>query len=210
MFKRAYTDWLPAAAGVVPQGGGATASVAARLFENHFELVRATTPGLKDIAHRLRYRIYCEENPFECRDDHPDRMERDRFDSHARHVLLRYRKAAAGEDSFIGVVRIILSSGREGDFFPVQSAIQHPFFEDVDRMHGYCEVSRLGVIEQFRRAHRTNFVMPGLSLSNLAPIGLIRGAAEESLMLGLNRAVLIVKDNLRQSLERIGDRKSVV
>lgn len=209
MFRRVLADWIPAASGdaVRPQPASTVTSVAEHIFSKHFELVRANTPALQEVAHRLRYRIYCEENPFESKDQHPNGLEQDRFDSHAHHVLLRYRgDGGAGGDSFIGVVRVVLPSGRPGDCFPVQSAINHPFFDNVHALRQYCEISRLGVVEPFRNAHRTKFVVPGLSLSNLAPIGLIRGAVEESLHHGVGNAVLIVKDNLRQSLERIGAR----
>lgn len=204
MFRESLADWISAASGGRLHAGCGATSAAAQIFSNHFELVRATTPELKEVAHRLRYRIYCEENPFESRDQHPSGLEQDRFDSHAHHVLLRHRGTGEGEASFIGVIRVVSSSGRPGDCFPVQSAICHPFFNDVCHLRHYCEISRLGVVEAFRKQHRTSFVMPGLSLSNLAPIGLIRGAVEESLRQGVGNAVLIVKDNLRQSLARIG------
>lgn len=144
MFRESLADWISAASGQRPHAGCGATSAAAQIFSNHFELVRATTPELREVAHRLRYRIYCEENPFESRDQHPNGLEQDRFDSHAHHVLLRHRGAGEGEASFIGVIRVGSSSGRPGDCFPVQSAICHPFFNDVCHLAIIAKSAALG------------------------------------------------------------------
>ena len=34
-------------------------------YNAHFEVVRADTRQQLDLAYRLRYRVYCVENPFE-------------------------------------------------------------------------------------------------------------------------------------------------
>ena len=61
---------------------------------------------------RLRYRVYCEERGFERPEDHPDGLEVDRFDVHARHFA-SYNSGG----NMVGTVRIILHSD-EG--FPIE------------------------------------------------------------------------------------------
>ena len=49
-------------------------------YESYFDIVRADTPALLDEAYRLRYQVYCVENPFENPAEHSDGRERDADD----------------------------------------------------------------------------------------------------------------------------------
>jgi len=60
------------------------------MFEQHFEAIVADSADLLLLAQRLRYQVYCIENGYEDPDAHPDAVERDNFDSHAVHGLLRH------------------------------------------------------------------------------------------------------------------------
>src|SRR5574338_334496 len=64
------------------------------LYSSYFDVVRADTPDLVSEALRLRYQVYCVENPFEDPSEHPDGLERDRYDAQAAHCLLLHRPTA--------------------------------------------------------------------------------------------------------------------
>ena len=57
-------------------------------FDTYFELITVCTQEQIQQAQRIRYQVYCVENPFENTDEYPDGLECDEFDSHAVHSLL--------------------------------------------------------------------------------------------------------------------------
>src|SRR5437762_7954441 len=63
------------------------------IYEDTFKLVRATTQELKEAAYRLRYQVYCVEQPFENPAEHPQGMETDAYDRHSVHTLLIHRRS---------------------------------------------------------------------------------------------------------------------
>src|SRR4051812_44183546 len=66
---------------------GLSTEVAAA-FENEFTIESADTPEIAEEAYRLRHQVYCLERGYEAGQGG---VERDGFDAHARHVLLRRR-----------------------------------------------------------------------------------------------------------------------
>jgi len=73
-------------------------------LHNHFEVIPADTTSLMETAYRLRYQVYCQENPYEDADSFPDQMETDEYDIHSSHSLVRCR--ASGQHA--GLVRLVL------------------------------------------------------------------------------------------------------
>src|SRR5690606_27539057 len=51
----------------------------------------ARTPEDIAAAHRLRYEVYCEETGFLPKEEHPDGLERDEYDSHSVQSVLFYQ-----------------------------------------------------------------------------------------------------------------------
>ena len=116
-------------------------------FRKYFTVVRATTPEMTDAAHRIRHEIYCAELGFEPVRD--DARERDEFDIHAEHLLIR----RAGEGAFVGCARVVLP--RDADFaLPVEKSgawkAGRPLRDDSGHAR-VAESSRLGVVREFRR-----------------------------------------------------------
>ena len=72
-------------------------------YNEHFEVVRADTPQQLDLAYRLRYQVYCVENPFEDPARCPDGREIDEDDHRSVHTLLIHRRSgvAAGTSRLI-------------------------------------------------------------------------------------------------------------
>jgi len=122
-------------------------------FQKFFELIVADTAELLEHVYRIRYQVLCVEqrlpgfDPVLC----PDQMERDGYDSHSSHILLRYRPS--GE--FIGTVRLILhDSSRPEKPLPVELYGQlDPALCDVKALprQQTAEISRFLVVSQFDR-----------------------------------------------------------
>lgn len=122
------------------------------LYEQYnalFECVIADSDDLIDECYRLRYKVYCVENPLKEPDPEEGEYERDEYDGHAMHALLRYRRT--GEH--IGTVRLIFN---EGD-----SPHKLPFFKLAEENHIFlpehfgnqpiAEISRFCISKEFRR-----------------------------------------------------------
>lgn len=101
-------------------------------------------------AYRLRYQVYCVENPFEDATQFPDQLERDAYDGKSRHALLRHRPTREA----VGTVRMILPDADHlDDSFPFQQVctdqrVRDPGSFPIERM---VEVSRFSVSKGFRR-----------------------------------------------------------
>jgi N-acyl amino acid synthase of PEP-CTERM/exosortase system len=117
---------------------------------NYFDIVRADTPSLVDEAYRLRYQVYCLENPFENAGEHIDGRERDADDDRSIHTLLVHRRTGA----FAGTARVILPTGDGSDRpLPIHRllASQHRSFAGQLPPHATAEISRFAVSKEFRR-----------------------------------------------------------
>ncbi|MGR6034120.1 MAG: PEP-CTERM/exosortase system-associated acyltransferase [Candidatus Nitrosoglobus sp.] len=75
------------------------------LFLQHFEVLEANnSPNLLNEIYALRYQVYCLENPFEDATYFNDQKEKDIFDEHSLHILIRHR----GTGEAIATVRLVL------------------------------------------------------------------------------------------------------
>jgi len=120
-------------------------------FRSRFEVIPALTKPLIEQVHRVRHRVYCEELGFEA--IRPDAQERDDYDDHALHLLLR----TAGEGAPVGCARLVTPD-------PTNPSALLPFERfcaaSLDRSivdpallprNTVAEVSRLAVMSEFRR-----------------------------------------------------------
>jgi len=116
-------------------------------FNTYFRVAASVAGEELQEALRIRYQVYCLENPFENPGDHPDGFERDEFDSHSMHSLLIH--LATGQA--MGTTRLIMPVRHELErSFPIQQLCRHPQFKllPLDRM---AEVSRFSISKQFRK-----------------------------------------------------------
>jgi N-acyl amino acid synthase of PEP-CTERM/exosortase system len=166
-------------------------------------------------AHRLRYQVYCVENPFENPADNPDGLERDSYDAHSVHSLLSHRDTG----HLVGAVRLILPRPEgAGHSFPMQAicmdaALADPRVFPVERA---AEVSRFCVSKDFRRrlgesryadvgeaeararAAEERRLMPYVTL------GLIRGLVQMSIDHGVRHWAIVVEPPLLRLLKTLG------
>jgi len=103
---------------------------------------------------RLRYRVYCEERGFERPEDHPDGLEVDRFDVHARHFA-SYNSGG----NMVGTVRIILHSD-EG--FPIERNCRLDEDRPLCEAARFGEISRLALSKDIRRRAEDAYIYSGL------------------------------------------------
>ncbi len=122
-------------------------------FQKYFEIVIADTDELRQDVYKVRYKVLCLEERIPGFDPsfYPDGLEKDDYDSHSIHALLRFR--SSGE--FIGTVRLILFNPSQPEkLFPVEQNTQFnaEFYntENFQRKHT-AEVSRFVVVNRFNR-----------------------------------------------------------
>jgi len=112
-----------------------------------FDICIADTPKLREEVFKIRYRVYCQELGYEPLSKFPDKRERDAYDSHSIHLLLKSKSM----DAYIGCVRLVLSSNHSQLQFPFERICSKHFldFNKINRIS--CgEVSRLAVLRDFR------------------------------------------------------------
>ena len=98
------------------------------LYGQYFDIILAESPEQIRECLRLRYQVYCIENPFEDPLQNPGSIESDEFDSASMHALLRHRES--GE--MVGTVRLVLPrDGKEGMGLPIRQICQ---YEPISRV----------------------------------------------------------------------------
>ena len=113
------------------------------MFDGYYEAVIADTPLGRQIHHQIRYAVYCLETGFEHPDLYPDGEERDPWDQHSIHLLVRHR--ATGQ--WVGAMRLIRPVS--GGVLPIHALTGLDLPANGD--HGVAEVSRLCVLGAHRR-----------------------------------------------------------
>ncbi|HTQ11450.1 MAG TPA: PEP-CTERM/exosortase system-associated acyltransferase [Fimbriimonadaceae bacterium] len=119
-------------------------------FIRHFDVVIARGGALLDAAFRLRYQVYCVENPFENAAEHPDGREIDCEDDRTVHSVIIHRRTG----TVAGAVRLILP-----DADPSSRPLPMGRLLDAKRRSqlaelpstATAEISRFAVSKSFRR-----------------------------------------------------------
>ncbi|NBQ67805.1 MAG: PEP-CTERM/exosortase system-associated acyltransferase [Nitrosomonadaceae bacterium] len=120
-------------------------------FQKFFEIVVADTTEMLEQAYKIRYQVFCVEHNFLDASLYPDKLEKDDYDNHSSHVLLRYRPTG----DFIGTVRLILPDvSKPEKLLPVELYSQtDPALCDIKSLprQQTAEISRFLVMSQFDR-----------------------------------------------------------
>ena len=122
-------------------------------FQSFFEIVVADTPELLEAVYRIRYQVLCVQNTFPDMnaDDFPNQLEKDEYDDHSCHALLRFRSTG----QYIGAVRLILIDPKNPEkLFPVEISTQIDSqlcdLKKIKRQET-AEISRFVIASQFDR-----------------------------------------------------------
>ena len=116
------------------------------VFARAFSVIRADTPALQDALFRLRYQVYCVENPFENPADFPDGRETDAWDASALHAVLIHKPTSA----VIGGVRLIPPGLNSLPIRRVIGVEENRILDAFPPQH-CAEISRYTVSRVFRR-----------------------------------------------------------
>ena len=121
-------------------------------FSEYFEIVPARTTALRDHVFRIRYQVYAEELGWEDRKQFPAGMEKDAYDAHSLHCLLKHKP----RDEFIGCVRLVLHDPqRPRELLPIEKTFETNFVDTHPKLAAHPrdrvgEISRIAVLSTFR------------------------------------------------------------
>lgn len=189
-----------------------------------FDVVTADTDELRAKAFRLRYLVYCKDDPdCEYSDNDapidPALLEQDTYDERAVHHLLIHKPSG----KTAGTVRVLLPSEDNAlSSFSLQTVCDHPLLGIEQRVTQLCEISRLCMSPEFRRRPGDGRVLPAYSEQEngatngtggmhyfrrripYAPLGLIQAAFETAMSHRFLDCISVMDPHDFRSLKRIG------
>lgn len=160
------------------------------MFDDRYEVVLADTASSRDIHYRLRYRVFCQEKGFENADRFKNQMEKDRYDEHAVHFLVRdkHRKRwAAAARLVIGPV----------DYLPINRVAEIDL-PDLAPGTLIAEFSRLLILDDYRQPNGHGDTEPEVLL------GLIRAAKEYCRRIHIEHWVFLCRRSICRILSGLG------
>lgn len=133
--------------------------IARDLYCQYFDTLVADTDDLRSEAFRLRYQVYCVENPYEAAADNPEELEHDDYDERATQCLLRHKSSGA----WAGTVRLVLPDP-DAPFhsFALQEVCDEPMILEGARfpIQRMAEISRFCISKDFRK-RQGDWLYPG-------------------------------------------------
>lgn len=201
-------------AAMAPDRPSSTPPGARDLYRRYFDtvIVGEDDRTLREEVFRLRYQVYCVENPFEDPADNPDGLERDSYDERAVHCLLRHKPSG----NWAGTARLILPDAAAPEAsFVLQQVCDHPMIADAEQFPilRMAEISRFCVSKDFRKRQGDALfpasneptdrrderrVIPNMTL------GIIEGLIELSLARQIHKLFAMMEPALLRLLTRLG------
>jgi N-acyl amino acid synthase of PEP-CTERM/exosortase system len=181
-------------------------------YERHFDVIRAESAELLREAYRIRYQVYCVENPYEDPEQQDGTFESDQEDDRAVHSLLLHRRT--GE--IAGTTRVILPDRQELRPLPVATLLHGEHRRNFDRFPAAqtVELSRFAVSKEFRRrrgeeryadvAHGDPALQNERRVMPYITLGLIRGMFEVCLEHDITHIAAVMEPPLIRILDRLG------
>jgi N-acyl amino acid synthase of PEP-CTERM/exosortase system len=182
-------------------------------YNQYFDVVRADNPQLLELAYRLRYQVYCVENPFEDPTRCRDRREVDEDDDRSVHTLLIHRPSRLAA----GTARVIMPRLGANRPLPIEGLIGRREWETIRHLPRLrtAEISRFAVSKEFRRRSGeqryadARFPYPAADGGHkrLVPyitFGLLRGILEICLEHEITMLTAVMDPALLRLLTRLG------
>ncbi len=185
-------------------------------FRKYFEVVPALTDALRDEVYRIRHAVYCEELGWEQL--RPDGRERDEYDAHSLHCLIR----AHVDGRFVGCTRLVLAKpGEPHESLPFEKACAHTLDRSIIDpqalpRHTIAEFSRLAVIARYRRRKGEQRNAAAISEDSFGskdqprfpyiPVGLYLGTIEMAARSGIDTLFVLTEPRLANHLGKLGVR----
>lgn len=188
-------------------------------FHNYFRPLIAKSEKNLDKVYRIRYQVYCQEFNYDLKENISGQQERDLYDDHSIHCLMR--SEATGNTA--GCVRLVLTSPDNPDApLPFEKYCGHSLYRSTldpatlprDRIG---EISRLAVLPYYRRRYLENSSPYGISEAAhetqsaqrhfpYIPLGLYLSAASLGLLSGLQGVFAMMDPRLARHLRGYGIR----
>lgn len=185
-------------------------------FKRYFQIVPAVSEELREVAFRIRHRVYCEDLGYEP--IRVDGRECDRYDEHSLHCLIRSVKSG----DYVACTRLVLcrpdAPMEPLPFERTCAAALDASVVDPRALprHRIAEVSRLAVISQFRmRRHEQRSALPLDEHSfgdaqqprfPYIPVALYLATTELAKLHGIETMFVLTEPRLAQHFARLGVR----
>ncbi|MDD5342414.1 MAG: GNAT family N-acetyltransferase [Patescibacteria group bacterium] len=114
------------------------------MFHRNFNFYTTDSPEeLKEI-YKIRYQVYCLEYNYLNKEDYPNELEKDEYDSKSIHFILRHKS----DNEIAATVRFILNSEIG---LPIEKHFNIGLQVPVSNRDRLAEISRLIVANKYRR-----------------------------------------------------------
>lgn len=163
------------------------------MFDNRYEVVLADTANSKAINYRLRYRVFCLEKGFENAGRFKNQQEKDRYDDHAVHFLVRDKK----RNRWIAAARLVIGPS---DYLPI-NRVAEINLPDVGSETVIAEFSRLLILDEYRTTGGNGNA--GVSEPEVL-LGLIRAAKEYCQSIHIEQWVFLCRRSICRILNGLG------
>ncbi len=158
------------------------------MFDSRFDVFLADTELSRRIHYQIRYRIFCIDTGFEDPTTFQLSEEKDEWDEHSAHFLVREKSTG----QWVATMRMVLPCERP---FPVEALCNLRTSGQIERQREVsCEISRLCMVKRYRgrqgRAGKQRLALinsTGSAGFDVISSGLNR-REEPEIMLGLLRA----------------------
>jgi N-acyl amino acid synthase of PEP-CTERM/exosortase system len=175
-------------------------------------VVGESDEALREAVFRLRYQVYCVENPFEDPAENADGLEQDILDARAVHALLLHKRSGL----WAGAVRLILPNEADpAHSFALQEVCSDPLISDPQQFPvlQMAEVSRFCISKEFRK-RQGDWIYPQSNepeasederrvIPNMT-LGLIEGLVQMSIDHGVRYWCAAMERPLLRLLARLG------
>ncbi|MBF0217258.1 MAG: PEP-CTERM/exosortase system-associated acyltransferase [Candidatus Omnitrophica bacterium] len=101
--------------------------------------------SMMDDIYRLRYQVFCKELKFMREADHPDGLEKDKYDPYSIHFTIE------DSESVVGTLRLILDGPHGFPFTEYCGGDIDVDIASLDRKK-ICEFSRLAILKRYRKS----------------------------------------------------------
>ena len=184
-------------------------------FRAHFELLPALDEKTRNQVYTIRHEVYCEELGYEPA--HPDRHEKDRYDSHSLHCLMRTADDTA---TLAGCCRLVMANPEDpAEALPFEEICLGHLEEGVLAPDRYprrriAEVSRLAIRYMFRRRrgekhdplpiHKRDFGEHITPRFPFIPVGLYLASVAMAERRGIEKLFVLTEPRLAEHFAKLG------
>lgn len=182
-----------------------------QVYSHYFYHKIADTEAERELAYRLRYRVYCEETGYLSKEGNPGGIERDEHDDHSVQCLLYHRLTNAA----VGTMRVVLPRPElAGCGQPARLCSPALDMLPESELPRACtgEISRFCIIPEFRK-RRDDGMYPslydtgGVDPRRVVPhmtLGLMTALFEVALVHGITHLCAVIDPALLRMLSKLG------